>query len=92
MGMVVLLHSSHCQVLISFTTILHSTWHIFPKEPPVQANTLQVVAHSGKDMTSTKEVMMGYKWSTLPSCQDNSHDLQVDRESHHQQHHQDTIH
>jgi len=62
--MVTLLHSSHFQVLLSFTTILHSTGHTVPNQAPVPAKDCQVLGHSGQDMTSTKVVMAGLKCST----------------------------
>jgi len=76
-GMGTLLHSCHFQILLSFTSILHSTWHIVPKQAPVPCKDFQVMGHIGKDITSTKMVMAGLKCSPLPSCQDNGCHLKV---------------
>jgi len=78
MGLVTLLHSSTFQVLHMFITILHSTWHTtVHNQPPVHDKNFHVVCHCGKDMTSTKVVMVGLKCSTLSCSQDNGCHLQV---------------
>jgi len=89
-GVVTLLHSGHFPTLPRFIAILHSTWHLVHNQPPVQAKAFQVLGHSGKDMTSTKVVVVGLKCSPHHSVQDKHHHLQM-----HQtrlQHHWETIH
>ena len=79
-GMLILLHSRHYQALHSFITILHSTWYLVRNKAPVQDKDFEIMGHSGKDMTTTKVVMMGLKWSPLSSVQDKGRHLQVHRE------------
>jgi len=61
MGMVTRLQSNHFQALCSFVITFHSTWPTVHNQPPGQAKDIQVMGHSGKDMTSTKVVMVGFK-------------------------------
>jgi len=79
-GTVTLLHSSHFQALRSFITSLHSTWHTVSNVPAAQAKDMQVMGHHGKDMTCTKVVIVGFKWSPHRSSQDKGRHLQVHRE------------
>jgi len=50
----------------SFITIVHSAWHRVPNQPQEHVKDILVIHHSGKDMSSTKVVMMGDKCS--PEC------------------------
>jgi len=77
MGMVIHLHSKHFQALCSFISTLHSIWHTVWNQPPVQANDIQVRGHSGKDMTSTKVVMVGLYCSPFHRFQNMGHQVQV---------------
>jgi len=66
MGMVTSNHSHQIQALHSVISTLNSTWQTVRNEPPVQDKDIQVISHSGKDMTSAKVVMVGLKWSPPP--------------------------
>jgi len=81
MDMVICLQSSHFQAFCCLITILHSTWHTGRNQPPVHAKNIQVMGHSGKNMTSTKVGMVGLKWSPLGGFHDKGCHLQVCQES-----------
>jgi hypothetical protein len=67
-GMVTLLSSSNFQAHRSFITILHSTSPTtLRNQPPAQANDIQVICRSGKDITSTIAIMASFKLSTAAS-------------------------
>lgn len=80
MGLVTCLHSNHWQVLHCFMSTFQSTRHTVRNQPPVQAKEIQVFDHSGKDMTSTKIVMVGRKCFPLHRLQDKGCHFQVDWE------------
>jgi len=71
-GTVTLLHSSHFQELLSFTTILHSTRHTVPYKAPVPGKDSQDIVHIGTGMTSTMAVMAVFEYSPLSGSPDNS--------------------
>jgi hypothetical protein len=66
MGMVTRLHSRYIQVLRSILSTLNSTSHSVCNQLPAEANNIQGMGYSGKDMTSTKVVMGGLKH--FPLC------------------------
>jgi len=78
--MVTRLHSSHFEALRSFIGTLHSTWHPVRNQPPAHVQDIPVMGHSGKDITSTKVVMVGLKCSPLHRLQDKGCHPQVHRE------------
>jgi len=73
-------HSSHFQVRRSYITILHSTWHLHRKQPPMQAQNFQAMGLGWKDLTSTKVVMARLKCPPLCRFQDKGHHLPVRQE------------
>jgi len=63
---VTLLSSCHFQACGSLITILHSTWHTTVRnQPPAYADNFKGMGQSGKDITSTKVVMVSLKCSPL---------------------------
>jgi hypothetical protein len=66
MGMVTHLHRRYIQVLRSIVSTLHSTSHTVCNQLPAEANNIQGMGYSGKDMTSTKVGMGGLK--RFPLC------------------------
>jgi len=87
--MFTVLHCSHFEALLSFTTIRYITWPLVHNKAPVQVNNFQSMGHSGKEMTSTKALMAGLKWSPLGSCLDKGNHVQVHGLFH--KHRQETI-
>jgi len=73
MYMVTCLPSNHYEELCSCISTFHSTWQIVRNQPPAQVKDIQVVGHIGKDMTSTKVVMVGLKCSTLHRFENKGH-------------------
>jgi len=67
--------SRHSAVL-SALSIQHDTVR---NQPPVQAMEIEVMGHSGNDMTSTKGVMVGLKCSPLQRFQDKCRQHEVHR-------------
>jgi len=88
-GMVMCLHCSLRQALCSFSTIVHRPSHTVRNLLPAQALNFAVMGHSGKDMTSTKVVMVGLKCSALRRFQDKWWPLRLHSDCH--QAHWDTI-
>jgi len=88
-GIVTRLHSHHFQVLLSSTTMHHSTWHQAYNQALRQPNDIRVMGHCGKDMISSKDVMVDLKCSTLSDSQDRGRHLHALLECH--QHHLETI-
>jgi len=80
MHMVPSLHSHPFEAFRSFISTLPSTWHTVGNQPPAQAWSVQVMGHSGKDMISTKVVLLRIKWSPLHRLHNKHCDLQVHRE------------
>jgi len=81
MGMVIHLYSNHFQALSICISTLYSTWRKVPSQPPAQAKDIQVNGHGGKDMTSTKVVVvLGRKGSPLRRFEDQGRNHQVHRE------------
>jgi hypothetical protein len=80
MGMVTSLYSYHFHVLCSFISTLHSTLNPVSNQPPEQGKHIQVMGHSGKDMTFTKVVMVGSKCCPLHRFHDKGRHRQVHRE------------
>ena len=77
MGMVPHVQSNHFQALLSLICSPHTTCHTLHDKPPVQGKDIQVMGHHGKDMTSTKVVMVGLKCSPLRRFHDKGHHFQV---------------
>jgi len=77
MGMVILLDSCYFLVLCSFSTSLHSPWHLICGQAPVQAKYFWVVGHCGKDKTSPQVAIVGHTCSSLLSSQEIAYQLQM---------------
>jgi hypothetical protein len=78
--MVTLLQSSHFQLLHCFITSLHSTLHTVHNQPAAEVKDTPVMGYSGKNVTSTKAIMVGLECYPFQSVQVMGHHLQVIRE------------
>ena len=65
MGIITHLHCSRFQVLLSVTTILHSTRHTGPNQALVTTHNYHHLSPYGKGMNPTKAVVAGNKFSLL---------------------------
>jgi hypothetical protein len=63
MGMVILLHSSHFHMILSFTSLHHSRWHPVHNKTPVQGTKFHAMGNRSHDMKSAKSVLAGLKYS-----------------------------
>ena len=75
--MVTRLHSGYFEALRTSISTLHSTCHTVRTQPPAQGKDIQVMGRNGKDMTSTKVVMVGRKCSPICRFQDMGRHLQM---------------